>query len=126
LKNNGATIFVSSHILSEIQEVCDRVGIIDKGALVAQDTVSELSQKLKLKPRITLELEKMSDKVEKAVNQVKGVESIEIVGNKIEILCDPKIKAKVIVAIENAGGNIINLQIKEPSLEEVFMKYTEE
>ena len=125
LKNRGATIFISSHILSEIQAVCDRVGIINKGVLVAEDTVDELSKKLNLKPKITVTLDKISDEIVEAVRKVKGVDKIEIQEKNIEIICDSKTKAKVIVAVATAGGNIINLYTQEPSLEEVFMRYTE-
>jgi ABC-2 type transport system ATP-binding protein len=126
LRDRGATIFVSSHILGEIQEVCDRVGIINRGRLVAQDSVSELSQKLNLKPKITLELEELSKGIEESIKKVKGVDDIKIIDKSIEVSCDPKLKAKVIIAVEKAGGNIVNLQTKEPSLEEVFMRYTED
>jgi len=125
MKNKGATIFISSHILSEIQEICDRVGIINKGVLVAQDTVVGLSKKLNLKPKITVELEIMSDDAVASVKKVKGVDKVERIGKSIDVICDPKTKAKVILAIETAGGNIINLYTREPSLEEVFMRFTE-
>jgi ABC-type multidrug transport system ATPase subunit len=125
MKNKGTTIFVSSHILSEIQEICDRVGIINKGVLVAQDTVSGLSKKLNIKPKITVELEKMSSVVVAEVKKVKGVDKVERIGKSIDVVCDPKTKARVILAIENAGGNIVNLYTRDPSLEEVFMKFTE-
>jgi ABC-type sugar transport system ATPase subunit len=70
LKKKGVSIFISSHILSEIQEICDRVAIINKGKLVAQDTVDNLGRKLNLKPQITVTLEKMSPVIEKAVKKV--------------------------------------------------------
>jgi ABC-2 type transport system ATP-binding protein len=125
MKKKGATIFVSSHILSEIQEICDRVGIINKGVLVAQDTVEDLSNKLNLKPQIMVTVDSMSTKIENAVKKLPGVERIQIKGNNLDIVCDGSMKAKVILAITNAGGIIQNLQTKEPSLEEVFMQYTE-
>jgi ABC-type multidrug transport system ATPase subunit len=126
LKNQDSTIFVSSHILSEVQEVCDRVGIINKGILVAEDTVSNLGRKLNLKPKILLELQEDAKGIEVAVKNVNGVDHVTIKGKNVEVVCDPTVKAKVIVAIEQAGGNIVNLQTKEPSLEEVFMRYTED
>jgi ABC-2 type transport system ATP-binding protein len=125
MKRKGATVFVSSHILSEVQAVCDRVGIIDKGVLVAEDTVSKLSKKLNLKPRISVELEEISDRVVGAIKKVEGVDEIIVEGKRIDVICDSKTKAKVILAIATAGGNIMNLHTKEPSLEEVFMRYTE-
>lgn len=125
MKKKGTTIFVSSHILSEIQEICDRVGIINKGVLVAQDTVEGLSKKLNLKPQITVTVNKMTTALENAVKQLPGVDMVDVKGNTIEIICDGAIKAKVILAISTAGGNIQNIQTKEPSLEDVFMRYTE-
>ena len=125
MKKKGTTIFVSSHILSEIQEICDRVGIINKGVLVAQDSVEGLSKKLHLKPQMSITVDKMSSSIEDAIKKLPGIESIQSKGNTIEIICDGAMKAKVILAITNAGGNIQNLQTKEPSLEEVFMRYTE-
>jgi len=124
MKDKGSTIFVSSHILSEIQEICDRVGIIDRGKLVAKDSVSTLSTKLDLKPKISIELEAINDSIIKSIKGVKGVDKLDIKDKTLEVACEPKTKSKVIVAIEKAGGNIVNLKTKEPSLEEVFMRYT--
>jgi ABC-2 type transport system ATP-binding protein len=125
MKKKGTTVFVSSHILTEIQEICDRVGIINKGVLVAQDSVEGLSKKLNLRPHINVSLDKMSTTIEDSVKKLPGVNSVQVKGNSLEIICDGAMKAKVILAITNAGGNIQNLQTKEPSLEDVFMRYTE-
>ena len=124
-KSNGTTVFLSSHILSEVQAVCDRVGIIHKGKLVAEDSVATLGKKLDLKPMITVQVEKMTPEISSAVNAVKKTESVNIEGNTIEVVCDASTKAEVILAIAKAGANILNLQTEEPSLEEVFMRYTE-
>ena len=125
LNKKGVTIFVSSHILSEIQAVADQVGIINRGVLVAKNSVSQLSNQLKIKPKLILELSKISEKIIQSVKSVKGIDKVEIRGNNLEIMCNPEVRAKVVVAIEKAGGNIINIQTKEPNLEEVFMRYTE-
>ena len=124
LKNKGKTVFISSHILAEVQEVCDRVGIINKGTLVAEDSVTNLSQTLNLKPKIRFEISNLADKIVEAVKKIKGVENIKIENNYLEVACTPKTKSKVVLAIEQNGGNITNLQTKEISLEEVFLKYT--
>jgi ABC-type multidrug transport system ATPase subunit len=125
MKNKGYTILVSSHILSEVQEVCDRVCIINNGEIVAQDTVDGLRQMLNIKPKISIELEKIPEEIINSLNEVKGIEKIEVKDNTIDVICDPKIKARVIITIEKSGGKIINIHTKDPSLEEVFMKFTE-
>ena len=126
MKEKGSSVFVSSHILAEVQEVCDRVGIISNGIIVAEDTVSRLRDRLKLKPKLVLELEKMNDKVVQAVEQIDGVEHVEVIGVMLHVACDPKSKSKIILVVEKAGGNIVNIQTMEPSLEEVFMILTED
>jgi len=126
LNKKGVTVFVSSHILSEIQAIADQVGIVNKGAIVAKNSVSQLSNELNIKPKLILELKEISDKVIKSLEKVKGVEKIKIRGNKLEIICNAEIRAKVVVAIEKAKGNILNIQTAEPTLEEIFMKFTEE
>jgi len=126
MKEKGSSVFVSSHILAEVQEVCDRVGIISKGVIVAEDTVNRLRDRLKLKPKLVLELEKASDKIVKSVESLDGVEHAEIIGVMLHVVCDPKSKSKIIIAVEKAGGNIVNIQIMEPSLEDVFMRFTED
>ena len=125
MRGKGTTVFVSSHILSEMQEVCDRVGIIDKGTFVAEDAVDKLRSKLNLKPKLVLELEKVSEEIIKSIKEVDGVDNVEIIGVMVHITCDQKAKSKIILAVEKAGGSIVNIQTMEPSLEDVFMKYTE-
>jgi ABC-2 type transport system ATP-binding protein len=126
MKNKGITVFVSSHILSEIQEICDRVGIINKGKIVAEDSVDGLRKKLDIKPKINIDLEKISKDIIKSVKELHGIDKIDINENSIEVICDSKIKARVIIAIEKSGGKIVNINTKDPSLEEVFMRFTEE
>ena len=55
---------------------------------------------------------------------VDGVDNVKVIGNIIHVICDSKTKADVILAIEKGGGNITNFHTMEPSLEEVFMRYT--
>ena len=56
LNEQGATVLFSSHILSEVENLCDRVAIINKGKLIAEDTVANLSKYLKMKPRLEISI----------------------------------------------------------------------
>ncbi|MEA2055736.1 MAG: ABC transporter ATP-binding protein [Candidatus Thermoplasmatota archaeon] len=124
-KSRGASVFVSSHILAEVQAVCDRVGIISKGTLVAEDTVEKLRDQLNLKPKLVMELEKTSDEIISSIKKLEGVEKVEILGVMVHVTCNPKVKSKIILAVEESGGNILNIQTIEPTLEEVFIRFTE-
>jgi len=125
MKEKGSSVFVSSHILAEVQAVCDRVGIINKGVLVAEDTVENLRDRLNLKPKLVIELEKISDEIIGSIKNLEGVEKVDVIGVMIHVICNPRVKSKIILAVEKAGGNILNIQTMEPSLEEVFMRFTE-
>ena len=125
LNKMGVTFFISSHILSEVQAVCTQVGIINRGVLVAQDTVSALSRNLQIKPKITLEITNLTEHIKQIVQKVEGVDNIEIIGNKLEVFCLPESRAKVIIEVHKIGGKITNVQTEEASLEDVFMKLTE-
>ena len=126
MKEKGSSVFVSSHILAEVQAVCDRVGIISKGVLVAEDSVEKLRDRLNLKPKLVMELEKISEGIINTIKKLEGVEKVDVIGVMIHVTCNPRVKSKIILAVEGAGGNILNIQTMEPSLEEVFMKFTEE
>ena len=124
LNNEGVTIFISSHILSEIQSICSQIGIINQGSLVAQDTVLELSRNLKVKPKLIMEFSEVNNRIVEIIKNMPGVESLEINGNYISINCLPEKRAEVIANIFNAGGKIINIQTEEASLEDIFMRIT--
>jgi ABC-2 type transport system ATP-binding protein/Cu-processing system ATP-binding protein len=126
MQNQGTTIFVSSHILSEIQEVCNRVGIINKGVIVAEDSVSNLGTRLRLKPRLIIELDNIQNDIVDRIKEISGVEKVSVENNSLDIICTPRSKVNVILAIEKAKGKILNIKTKETSLEDVFMKFTEE
>ncbi len=124
LNNNGVTIFISSHILSEVQAVCSQVGIINNGVLVAQDSVDNLSKNLQIKPKITLVITNLNETIKQRVERVEGVERAQIIGNTLEVYCLPESRANVIIEAHRAGSNIKNVKTEEASLEDVFMKLT--
>lgn len=124
LNEKGVTFFISSHILSEIQSICSQVGIIKKGVLVAQDSVSALSEKSKIKPKIFIEVKNINEDIKKTIKKIKGINNVEVRGNVIEVSCDLELRSKIITEITNTGGEIINFWTKEASLEDVFMSLT--
>lgn len=109
--NDGATIFLSSHVLSEIQRYCNRAAIIRDGKLIACDSVEELT-KTKAK-RITIR----GDIDISSLNDVRGVNSTDdaksfLYGGRLKELLELLAKS-----------DIKDLSIAEPDLEEIFMHY---
>ncbi|WP_312470622.1 ABC transporter ATP-binding protein [Neobacillus sp.] len=113
----GATILFSSHILSEVQRLCNRVAIIKEGKIVTVEKISTLKEnnykKLKIETKAPLE---------KDYFQISGVNKLEVNDNITSFLFRGNINTvmKKIAEIE-----IANLWIEEPDLEEIFMHYYE-
>ncbi|KAA0003524.1 MAG: ABC transporter ATP-binding protein [Thermoplasmata archaeon] len=126
LNENGATIFLSSHILSEVQEVSNRVAILNHGKLIALDTLDNLGKKLDIQPSLVIELQRPSQHILNRVKQIKGVKDADMSGNVIKVRCNPRAKTNIIRAIEDGGGKILDFRTVEPSLEEVFLRFTED
>lgn len=126
------SIVISSHILSEIQEIADRVVIINRGKIAAVDTISDLSKRLSGQSKILLTFRgPVADAVTK-IRTVKGVSSaISRVANKfsqIEITISANDTSETRIAIFNLmvreGWPILELRSLDPSLEEIFLNIT--
>lgn len=112
-RDRGATIFFSSHILSEVQRICDRVAIIKEGSVIKVETIDDIMQARAKKIRI-----KTQDTIEptadiRDIKAVNGYVSFVYTGNIDTLL---KLLARITVE---------DLTIVEPSLEEIFIHYYE-
>jgi ABC-type multidrug transport system ATPase subunit len=122
LNQQGATIMFSSHNLSEVQNLCDRVVIIDKGKIIAQDTVDNLNKYLEIKPRLEVTIPGLNGKIPEKIKKIEGIISIEAENDKIMITCEPSNRINIISEIKNKGFDVKDIKTIEPSLEEAFMK----
>ena len=122
LNEHGATVLLSSHILSEVQELSHRVAIMNKGKIIEIDSVENLSKKLEIQPKLQIELKKASDTVVAMVDELKFTKNVKLEGNILEVVCPPNEKLTIINAIEKKGFQIVDFKTVEPSLEEIFIK----
>jgi ABC-2 type transport system ATP-binding protein len=113
----GATILFSSHILSEVQRLCNRVAIIKEGKIVTVEKISTLQENNYKKFKI-----ETKSALDKNYFQIDGVNKLEVNNNVTSFLFKGNINTvmKKIVEIE-----IVNLWIEEPDLEEIFIHYYE-
>ena len=114
VRGDGATVFLSSHILSEVQRMCRRVGIIREGRLVEVDALADLHH---LRYR-HVEVEYEGALPDAAVRAVPGVEDVKVDGNRLTASVHGSFDAFLKAASE---GTVTNLLAEEPSLEEVFL-----
>lgn len=115
-KQRNATIFVSSHILSEVQKMCDRVGIIRDGKLVGEDNISELA----FEATQTFDLEFSGEAPLAALKKIKGAKIISASGHKATIHIHGKLKDLLVVL---AKSDITKMDARTLDLEEEFMHY---
>ncbi len=124
------TIILSSHILSEISQICNKVIIINSGKIIAQDTPKNLEEKVKKQNQLSVTVEDKETKIEEVTRQIKEIREIKLVKDN-----EDGTKEYIITANENqdirkeifekyAKNNITIFELKknEATLEDAFMK----
>ncbi|WP_049904604.1 ABC transporter ATP-binding protein [Natrialba asiatica] len=120
--DNGTTVFFSSHLLSEVEAVCDRVGVMTEGQLVAMDTIKELRKKAGGRESIMLEC--ATQPTRDAVDDLNAVSEVLIEGTTLTAYCaDPAVKADIVRQVDDQA-DVVDISVDETSLEELFNQYT--
>ncbi|WP_231186418.1 ABC transporter ATP-binding protein [Haladaptatus sp. DYF46] len=121
----GATVFFSSHILDQVEAVCDRVSILSNGSLVAEDSIRNLRRKMSATTELTLVVSEVTPEVLAAIRSCEGIEKVTNEDTRITVAIADGSKAEVIDAVESTGVNLQDFSIREASLEDLFAAYTE-
>ncbi|TMT85248.1 ABC transporter ATP-binding protein [Haloterrigena sp. H1] len=121
----GTTVFFSSHILEHVEAVCDRVGVLTDGELVAVDTIDGLRERLGGGATMTLTLAGPAADVRAVADGVQGVTEATASGHTLECtIADPAAKARLVTALAADGATVRDLRIEEVSLESLFTALT--
>ncbi len=123
------TVLLSTHVLSEAQQVCDRVLIINKGKIIAEDTPQNLQSRLVGSERASVRVRGDSDGLSKLVNKVHGVQSVHGgADGAVEFQFAPgqDVRPEVAKAVIAAGYELLELRPVGMSLEEIFLELTRE
>ncbi|NWG07531.1 MAG: ABC transporter ATP-binding protein [Chloroflexi bacterium] len=127
LKTEGTTILLSSHLLHQVQAICDRVGLFSQGRMVLQGTVSELARKvLGGAYRIQLQAEGPAAKLRKALEGLRDVNAVEMNNGAIQIEAQKDVRADAAEAVIQAGGRLQGLSVEAQSLDDIYTRYFEE
>jgi ABC-2 type transport system ATP-binding protein len=125
LAEQGTTVFFSSHVLGQVEAVCDRVGIMRDGRLVAVDTIDGLRDSIGTGSSIELAVDTVPDGVESLT--IDGVSGLTARDGRIRAtVVDPSAKVAVIDRVREAGATVRDVSTSESSLEELFTAYTTE
>ncbi|ADI13959.1 ABC transporter ATP-binding protein [Truepera radiovictrix] len=120
LKAEGITVLLSSHLLHQVQAVCDRVGLFRAGRLELEGTVEALSQRV-LGSAYHIEVEAHGEAVEAALRGVPGVLGVERRGaGRYRAAARTDLRPQLAAAVAGCGGALYGLQLEARSLDEVY------
>lgn len=115
-KQRGAAIFSSSHILGEVQKMCDRVGIIREGRLIAERSIAELASEASQ----TFDVIFKDAAPVSALKKIKGIELNSHHGNSVTLHIHGELKP---LFVELARHDILKLDTQNLDLEEIFLRF---
>jgi ABC-2 type transport system ATP-binding protein len=128
LKQEGITVLLASHLLHQVQSVCDRVGLFNQGQMAVSGTVEELAQKyMEGGYRIELEARGEPEALLRALKDVQGVTEVTYLGrDRYEVRARGDLRAETARAVVLAGGGLLSLQVEAPSLDDIYVRYFQE
>ncbi len=126
LRTMGKTIFISSHILSELADCCNKIGIMERGQLLASGAVKDILAKVREHMILEVELLAPDEEAESLIWKIPGVSKVEVFGTviRIEFSGDLRELPKMNKALVERGIPILYFRDVPADLEEVFMSVT--
>ncbi len=126
LRENGTTVFMSTHILSDIEALCDNVAILRNGKLAATGNLNELLLNDGEKQSFEITVKGVSaENLKNSLTEIAGATFYSKPNGANINVSDEKDIEKVLQAARNAGGSLVSVQPVRQSLEELFVKETE-
>ena len=125
-QGKNKTVLFSSHILQEVEAICDRVIIINKGEIVADDKLSNLQKTDKEKHVVIVNFkESVERSLLESINDVESVEQLQTSNFKLQTSNPESVRKQILeISLQN-NLNIVSLQSENQSLEEVFRSLTQ-
>ena len=120
LGSGERTVLLSSHMLGEVEQICDRVGVISRGRLIAESTVEELRGRGAL-----LVAAKPLERARERVEQLLGAGRVEVLDGTLRLDADPAAAGRINRELVGANIDVTELRPVERTLEEVFLEMTD-
>jgi len=127
-RQHNLTVMLSSHALQQVQQICNRVGIIVKGRLIVQGEMDTLGKSI-LKGRnwnFLVEVGGNPDGLERELQSIPGVDEVEKRNHGWFLRCTDDVRSSVINLITRKGLPLLQLRSEDPTLEEIYLKYFRE
>ncbi len=123
LKSEGITVLLSSHLLDQVQRVCDRVALFQAGRIVLTGGVPELARKV-LGGGFAVEVEAQGEGLEALLARIPGVSGVQQSGpRQYRLTADRDVRADAARAVISGDGVLTRLSVEEPSLEAIYARF---
>lgn len=123
-REQGLTILLSSHLLHQVQRVCDRVGIMHQGKLVAEGTVDELGAKSSGEGvELEVQVRGAGPELLAALEALEGVREVTSEEGRLRISCDRDVRGQIARTILEHGAELQELRRRVFTLEEIYLRY---
>ena len=126
LRDNGATIVYTSHYMEEVEQLCDRVSIIDKGHVIAEGTLDELKGMIKKSEIITIETAGLDENTLEKINELPRVFNTSYKDNvlKVEAGSGKHNVIDIVNILQDSGYSMKKIFSEQPTLNDVFLELT--
>ncbi len=120
------TIVLSTHILPEVQASCDRIIIINRGQIVAEDSLESLGKRMSASGQVTLKIRRKHEELVQSLSGVKGVMSVRRDGSGLDVSVDHNEDTIEAIAEHTvkAGAGLVELKATDLDLEDIFIRLT--
>lgn len=120
----GKTIFISSHLLDEVQRICTHVGMINKGRMVFTGPMEQVLEAFTQRWVVEAELEKVTKKVVSNLEKLDYVEEVKVEGNKLRIELKEKkdLRGEISSEIFKQKGVLLSLNLRKITLEDAYLR----
>ena len=125
LREEGATIIYTSHYMEEVEQLADRIIIIDKGQLIAEGSVDKLKSMIKKSEMIKIEAKGISDEDLDKIRKLENIFNVDYDGKHLKIEAGKGNNVvEVIKVLEEKGYRMKNVYSEQPTLNDVFLELT--
>ncbi|SRR5581483_94725 len=122
------TILLSSHLLDQVQRICDRIGIFVKGKMVAQGRIEDLGMQLATNGAhvVEVEAEPLSDDLIETLRRISGVEAVERSHKMVLVRSNCDLRPQIVKAVTGARAHLLHLRLQTVGLEQIYFRYFRE
>jgi len=124
IAKGGITVFLSSHLLFEVEQVCSHVTIINKGVALVSDTIENVSSKNRAPSVLIIEVAKLTPTIVGSLKKLPFIEEMKTENNKLSLTISTgkDVRPQVSETITNSGGTIVSMNLTGHSLEDIFVQ----